>query len=603
MKKTGLFILLTIAFFSLFGQSNILVIDYNNGFSSDQWNNASIIYNRLLATQTSVTRVASIPATISNTQYDQVWIFGNMQTPAATTLNPVITYMRNGGAVYVQSEVSCCNNPAAFADQIIDSTVIVGSSITHFTTKSGNYEYVLYNALKCAPFLEHGAAVRPFIGTPQKNVLYEANNTCGTAIGSGDIVGVRFAPCDMINGKGAFIANGDFNIFPLSGHCGAVGIMGTPNNDSIIDLIARLLETMTCVDTGGTLTLTANPAAFCSSTQLGWTYNGQGCPIIGCDTATKYKWSVVSGEPINVPVNFSCDTCPYPIASPSITTTYTLSIYKGDTALNCPLAGGTVIPITVTPLPVPNKGFLSYTTDCDRNIFLNDSGTTIYDSLQWQSSVNGSQWVDIVGADSTYHFHPSAPNGICYRVKAFNSCGTVYTDTLCPVFYNIPTAAFSASPSSPSLLNVPIQFTDNSTGNIVSWQWDFGDGNTSTIQNPTHTYSAKGTYSVKLVVTDNNGCKDSIIQTHEIIANVLVPNIFTPNKDGQNDLLVFSNLEYYENNLKVFNRWGNLIFEADNYKNDWDGGDASDGTYYFILEVINTNSEVEIHKGSFTISR
>ena len=66
-----------------------------------------------------------------------------------------------------------------------------------------------------------------------------------------------------------------------------------------------------------------------------------------------------------------------------------------------------------------------------------------------------------------------------------------------------PVAAFS--PNSNNACITTISFTDNSTDIPQSWAWDFGDGNTSTIQNPTHTYSASGVYTVKLVVTNTVG--------------------------------------------------------------------------------------------------
>ena len=74
-----------------------------------------------------------------------------------------------------------------------------------------------------------------------------------------------------------------------------------------------------------------------------------------------------------------------------------------------------------------------------------------------------------------------------------------------------PTADFTYSPSSPTDLDV-IQFTDTSTdsdGTIASWSWDFGDGDTSTLQNPTHDYADDGTYPVTLTVTDDDGASDS----------------------------------------------------------------------------------------------
>lgn len=602
MQKLTL--LLSILLFSIsltYSQTNVLVIDYNNNFSSDQNNNNSRIYSRLLTTQTSVTRVASIPATINATQYEQVWIFGNMGFPNSTTLNPIINYMNNGGAVYIQSEVSCCNNPAAFADQLIDSTVIVGGSITHQTMKSGNYEYELYSALKCTPFLSHGAAVRPFIGATLKHTLYEATPTCGSAITTGDVVGVKFSSCDMISGEGALIVNGDFNIFPMSGTCGSVGILGTPNNNDVIDLIADMLPALACSplnNPGGTLTCTANPINFCGSTQLGWTYTGSpGCSIIGCNQDTTYKWSVVSGEPINVPINFSCDTCPYPIASPSVTTTYTLSITIGDTNLNC--SSYNVIPVTVNPLPLPSKGNITYTSSCNGNVDLTITGA--YDSIQWQSSINGNPYSDIIGADSTQLSQQNVTSGICYRVKISTQCGSIYSDTICPTIINGPTAAFSVNPSSQSIVGAPVSFTDNSIGNIIAWQWAFGDGDSSSIQHPTHIYQTHGNYNVSLIVTDTSGCMDSTNTDHEVISNLIIPNVFTPNGDGHNDLLVFKNLEFFNNYLQIFNRWGNLIYEKENYKNNWDGEGTADGTYLYILEVYNENNELKTYKGTLNI--
>ena len=59
-------------------------------------------------------------------------------------------------------------------------------------------------------------------------------------------------------------------------------------------------------------------------------------------------------------------------------------------------------------------------------------------------------------------------------------------------------------------------FTDSSSisqpGSLVSWSWSFGDGSYDTLQNPSHIYTTPGTFNVELVVTDNNGCSDTIIQ-------------------------------------------------------------------------------------------
>ena len=74
----------------------------------------------------------------------------------------------------------------------------------------------------------------------------------------------------------------------------------------------------------------------------------------------------------------------------------------------------------------------------------------------------------------------------------------------------LPKAIFSVPINTD--VNSEIEFTDSSTdkdGTISEWYWDFGDGTNSTDQNPTHTYSLNGTYTVKLTITDNEGAEDT----------------------------------------------------------------------------------------------
>lgn len=169
--------------------------------------------------------------------------------------------------------------------------------------------------------------------------------------------------------------------------------------------------------------------------------------------------------------------------------------------------------------------------------------------------------------------------------------------------YPVPTAAFSIDPPTQGQPGMPITFTDLSSGNPISWLWNFGDGNGSTIQNPTHIYTTQGFMNVSLLITTAEGCQDDVSLEYLILSDIIIPNIFTPNGDGHNDFLVFKNLEYFENNLQVFNRWGTKIYEKENYKNEWNGDGVSDGTYYFILEIKKHDDSIELHKGTITILR
>ncbi len=110
-----------------------------------------------------------------------------------------------------------------------------------------------------------------------------------------------------------------------------------------------------------------------------------------------------------------------------------------------------------------------------------------------------------------------------------------------------PTANFTYSPSSPQA-NETISFTDQSSdpdGSVVSWSWAFGDGSTSTLQNPTHSYGVDGSYNVTLTVTDNGGATDSITKTitvGEIVTNQPPTASFTyfPSTPRVNGLISFT---------------------------------------------------------------
>ena len=63
------------------------------------------------------------------------------------------------------------------------------------------------------------------------------------------------------------------------------------------------------------------------------------------------------------------------------------------------------------------------------------------------------------------------------------------------------------------------------------------------------------------------------------------PNIITPNNDGLNETFRVLNIEQYpDNHIAIFNRWGRRVYEKDRYDNTWDGGDVSDGVYFYILD-------------------
>lgn len=126
------------------------------------------------------------------------------------------------------------------------------------------------------------------------------------------------------------------------------------------------------------------------------------------------------------------------------------------------------------------------------------------------------------------------------------------------------------------------------------------------IPNPTATPSQTTTYTVE--IRDRNDCRVTRQVTVTVIEdfNILIPNLFSPNGDGINDVWRIFNVETYpKTSVIIFNRWGNKVWESDNYDNSWDGtsskGDAlPDGTYFYIIRVGGSNREF---KGDVNILR
>ena len=129
------------------------------------------------------------------------------------------------------------------------------------------------------------------------------------------------------------------------------------------------------------------------------------------------------------------------------------------------------------------------------------------------------------------------------------------------------------------------------------------DGTVTFIPNTGFTGSNTFTYRVK----DANGYYTNIASVVITVSftGVKIPNLFTPNGDGINDSFEINGLNQYQTNeLQIINRWGNEVFHAKGYQNNWTGEGLNEGTYYYLLRVRKIGSdEVEVFKGYITLVR
>ncbi|TVR38588.1 MAG: hypothetical protein EA392_08925 [Cryomorphaceae bacterium] len=195
---------------------------------------------------------------------------------------------------------------------------------------------------------------------------------------------------------------------------------------------------------------------------------------------------------------------------------------------------------------------------------------------------------------------------------ASNGCDSIvnhHLEVLPPVI-----ADFRASPQESTIYNEQVQFFNQSL-NADSLEWDFGEWGTFGINNPVLTFDQQpGVYPVCLTVWSEEGCSDQRCINYVVRDDfsVYIPNAFTPNEDGINDLFSIEGLGIDPGNfrLRIFNRWGQLVFESSDPELKWNGSDTSgkyyaqDEVYVYHLQVGSTATlETYEFRGSITVLR
>ncbi|MCT4582550.1 MAG: gliding motility-associated C-terminal domain-containing protein [Flavobacteriales bacterium] len=147
-----------------------------------------------------------------------------------------------------------------------------------------------------------------------------------------------------------------------------------------------------------------------------------------------------------------------------------------------------------------------------------------------------------------------------------------------------------------------VAFTSNSQG--VAYTWDFDNGNNSSLENPTETFLLPGEYNVLLTVTEQ-GCTamatQTIIVNGELPTAAVIPNVFTPNGDGVNEVFKIATINGKDLRGAIFNRWGRKVTELNGLSATWDGGNHNSGTYYYVIEVDYVNDSTQTYEGAIQL--
>ncbi len=212
----------------------------------------------------------------------------------------------------------------------------------------------------------------------------------------------------------------------------------------------------------------------------------------------------------------------------------------------------------------------------------------------------------------TFYWNDSITNNIdtnnlslgsyIFAVIDDNGCKDSVSYTINDINYHL--AEFDYNPFS-VLAESTVNFNDLSIDTTISWSWDFGEGSTDTTQHPSFIYNYPGDYTVCLTSTNNFNCWDTYCLDLTIDAiELIIPTVFTPNNDFINDYFKINGInDQFE--FSIINRWGETLYHAFPYLNNWDGRSVAgvevpNGTYMYIL----TNHQLnENHTGTFQLLR
>ena len=293
--------------------------------------------------------------------------------------------------------------------------------------------------------------------------------------------------------------------------------------------------------------------------------------------------------------------CPANIASCTDTITWT----PPTATDNCTLVSftsnynsGTIFPVGTTTVTYTATDAAGNVSTCSFTVTVSKPKLTLtHTDVTCYGASNGTATATVINAVGPLTYNWGAQGNTAtvtnlapgtYVVTVSDGIGCSVTDSVkITQPEELSVVATSIGTSTCGLQDGSIQVVTVGGTKPYSYSWTGG----YTTQNLANVY--EGTYH--LTVTDANGCTDTLTATIKCEFG-LIPQLVTPNGDGHNDTWVIPGIDHYPNAVvELYNRWGNLVFKASPYNNDWNGvskgvlnagkGELPAGTYFYVIRL------------------
>jgi gliding motility-associated-like protein len=260
-------------------------------------------------------------------------------------------------------------------------------------------------------------------------------------------------------------------------------------------------------------------------------------------------------------------------------------------------------PVEIFPVLTPDttQGCFPVTINFANTTNSTEIATTLVD-------FGDGQIISYPGTSSFSHIY-TQPGVYTVQVEVTSIFGCLYDSTYTNMIeaFDYPEANFNILPNDVTFFDPNVLLENNSSSNVVDFQWTIPSGNPSSAvtenANVSYPSDVEGNYPVTLLVTDQNSCRDTITKIVNVISEVVLyaPNSFTPDGDEHNQTwkLVIDGIDIYSAEILIFNRWGEVIWECHDVSEGWDGtydGQiVQNGTYTWTLKFkdIHTDKKYE----------
>jgi gliding motility-associated-like protein len=323
--------------------------------------------------------------------------------------------------------------------------------------------------------------------------------------------------------------------------------------------------------------------------------------------------TILSASATNTNGNFLWEPGNYNSPSISVSPAST-QIYTVSTSNSCGTATATVT-VSLLPTPVPDFSAVPSSGCIPLCIQFNNTSTISSGKItQWGWSFGNNDTVNT--KNPIYCYTKPGVYSVSLTTVSDSGCSASLNKSDIITVYSNPVANFTAAPQPTTILLPTIQFTDESTDSygIINTSWNFGisgDSGTSNLLNPSFTYSDTGTFCVKLAVVNAHGCVDTATDCVVIspIFTCYIPDAFTPNGDGVNDLFEVKGRDIKAFEMYIFNRWGSELFHTTDLNTGWNGAVNNAGTicqedaYVYVIKVTDNKDQIHSFTGTVNLIR